>query len=122
MSTELPYPPVPAHGAIEVGFPWAGAEVVVGALDVFKEALRVHADTRPGMVDTLVDWAGRFRDDFDETMGEIGTEVGYLNEDCGTATVRVADDAYDAADEQQQNNRDAQDQEASVRRNEERLI
>lgn len=126
MSWELPALPVVAEGADVIMFPWGAAEGLLTALDDVVTALNSDADVRPGMVDTLSDWSGQFRNDFDETYASIMGDAGYLAVDCGTNQGYVVADAEAVVDDQQAENRQAENRqadedEAAVRRNEARL-
>lgn len=91
--TVLPTKVEPVSGARRAPFPWTEAAALVAALDDAATTLQSQLDSRPAMIDTIVDWVGMFRDDFDTTYSEVTGAATDLRTSCATAAGAIATDA-----------------------------
>lgn len=106
--TALPQRVMPADGATIVNFPWGSAGDVAAALDAIKAGFDGYLDfTMNPSIQLLVDWQGQFRQDFDETIDALWTDLGYLNTDCLTGANNVVTAAENANEDQQDANEQA---------------
>ncbi|MGH9210055.1 MAG: hypothetical protein ACRD2C_05165 [Acidimicrobiales bacterium] len=104
MAAEMPARVDPAENAAEVDFPWGAATTAVAALNAAGSTLASQLGARPPMVDTLVDWEGTYRQDFDVANHRITTTASGLREELARKASAIASAAEDANEEQRQNN------------------
>jgi hypothetical protein len=120
MPTDLPMPVETAWGASRVDFPWTEAQLVIDALEDVRATLGLQLLLRSSKLETISEWTGPKRDEFDEKYAELSATGSDLWE---RASSRVGDvlDRADNANQQQiwENNRAA---EAIAERAQERLI
>lgn len=102
---EMPTRVEPAPGADEVQFPWEAASTAVAALNAAVSTLGSQLDARPEMIDTIVDWEGRYRDQFDNKDARIREQDGPpLREELARLASSIVSEAESANQEQRNNN------------------
>jgi hypothetical protein len=104
MAAEMPAQVTAVEGAVVVDFPWAAAGTAVSALNAAVAVLGPQLETRGGMVPTLVDWRGAYRDEFDTTLGRITTTASGLKETMARLASSIVSGAEAANTEQRTNN------------------
>ena len=105
MAAEMPTRVDPAPGAYEVEFPWEAASAAVAALNAAESMLGSQLGARPAMVETIVDWEGRYRDQFNHKDTEIREQDGPpLKEDLARLASSIVSEAESANQEQRNNN------------------
>lgn len=108
MAFEMPERVMPVTGATWVDFPWASATIVLAALDDLISTVTSQLELRPGMVGTLGDWTGWYRDDFDDKHESLMTAASGILETASARAGAVITAAEDANTEQRQENREAE--------------
>lgn len=106
MAIEMPERVLPVSGAAEVDFPWALATSVLTAINDLIATLTSQLELRPGMVETLIDWEGWYRDDFNTKYGELTTTASGLLETASYRASAVATMAENANADQRRENRE----------------
>jgi hypothetical protein len=71
MAAEMPAPVEPVDGATPVEFPWEAATDAVDALNAAASELGHQLGARPRMWETLNDWSGTYRGDFERADGRL---------------------------------------------------
>jgi hypothetical protein len=71
MATEMPERVEPVDGAEEVDFPWSDARTAIAALDAAADKIHDQLGHRPDMRDTLDEWEGTYRNEFDDTDARL---------------------------------------------------
>jgi hypothetical protein len=104
MASELPARVEAIEGARVVEFPWAAAGTALAALDAAASTLESQLGARPGMVDTLVDWVGSYRDEFDGAHQRITSTASGLKGTLATLASSIVTGAESANQEQRQTN------------------
>lgn len=104
MALELPARVEAVEGALVVEFPWAAAATAVAALDAASSTLESQLGARPGMIGTLDDWVGTYRDEFDEAHQRITSTASGLKGTLATLASSIVTGAENANQEQRQNN------------------
>lgn len=105
MAAEMPARVEAVPDAVVVEFPWAAAATAVDALNGEAARLGSQLETRAGMVGAIVEWAGRFRDDYDAAHGRLTKAAGGLKETLTTTASSIVSGA-EAANHQQRVNND----------------
>ena len=109
MAAEMPTRVEPGPGADEVQFPWAAASAAVAALNAAVSMLGSQLDARPAMVETIVDWEGGYRDQFDHKEAQIRQrDAPPLREELARLASSIVSEAESANQEQRNNNLIAQ--------------
>lgn len=104
MAAQMPARTEPVDGAMVVDFPWDAATAAVNALNDAVSTLDSQLGARPGMVDTLSDWRGQFRDEFDDAHQRITSTASGLKETLASLASSIVSGAESANGEQSQNN------------------
>jgi uncharacterized protein YukE len=97
---ELPDPVAPTSGAEVVDFPWAAVSGAIAELDAAATELANQLSSRSLLHATLVDWEGRYREDFDETYESLVTRAEGIVETLGSVAGAVVGGAEDAVADQ----------------------
>ena len=95
--------------AVVHDFPWGPATTAVAALNAAGSTLQSQLGARPPMVETLADWKGAYRQDFDVANHRITTTASGLREELARKASAIVSAAEDANDQQRQNNEEADD-------------
>jgi hypothetical protein len=105
MAAEMPTRVDPAPGASQVEFPWEAASAAVAALNAAESMLGSQLGERPAMIETIVDWEGRYRDQFDRKDTQIREQDGPpLREDLARLASSIVSEAESTNEEQRNNN------------------
>jgi hypothetical protein len=108
MAAEMPARVQPVEGAEIVNFPWDAALDAVAAFNAAEATLGDQLGGRPAMVDTIVDWVGTYRDEFNSAYSRItGTGTG-LKESLAVQASQIVGWAENANQAQRTNNDRAQ--------------
>jgi hypothetical protein len=94
----------PVDGARVVHFPWEAARAAVAALNDARAALGTQLDNRVDMYNTLGDWRGVFRDDFNSAESRITAVAIGLRDAFGRKAAAIVSAAVDANDRQRDYN------------------
>jgi uncharacterized protein YukE len=114
MAAEMPAQVQPVDGAEVVDFPWASASSAVSALNAASSTLGSQLGARPGMLDTLNDWVGSYRDEFDPAYRRISSTASGLKETMATLASNIVSGAEDANARQSTLNRQAENEPAGA--------
>lgn len=107
--TDMPAPVDPVPGASIVSFPWEAAASAVGALRDAAATLRSQLEARSDLLPTIVDWEGRYRDDFDATSERLTTTATGLVAILTSRANAIVSAAERAASQQSANNAAAEE-------------
>jgi len=81
-----------------VPFPTGAAEAAKVACEQVATVLGDHLEARAGLAATARDgWEGRYRDEFDDTWGDLGEHLAGLKEGLQLLAGRIADASAAAA-------------------------
>jgi uncharacterized protein YukE len=114
MAAEMPARLEPVEGARAVDFPWEAATSAVSALNNAVSTLDSQLGARPGMVDTLSEWRGSFRDEFDDAHGRMMSTASGLKETLTSLAASIVGGAGSANEEQRQINFRAENPDLAV--------
>lgn len=112
MAAEMPARVEAVEGAVVVDFPWSAATSAVAALNAASSKLGDQFDARSGMLDTLDDWEGTYREEFDSTYGRLWQVGTGLKGTLTSLASSIVTGAEDANQEQRDNNARALDPDA----------
>lgn len=112
--TDMPAPVAPAPGANVVSFPWEAAATAVAVLQDAAATLRAQLDARSLLLPSIVDWEGRFRDDFDATYERLTTTATGLAETLTSRASSIISAAESATAQQTANNAAAAEEAAEA--------
>jgi uncharacterized protein YukE len=104
MASELPARVEAVEGARVVEFPWEAAGNAIAAPDAAESTLESQWGARPGMIETLGDWVGAYRDEFDEAHQRITSTASGLKGTLATLASSIVTGAENANQEQRQVN------------------
>lgn len=104
MTAEMPARVQPVDGAEVVSFPWGEATNAVAAFNAAAATLGEQLGGRPAMVDTLVDWVGTYRDEFNAAYSRITSTGSGLRESLTRQAWQIVNWADDANQAQRANN------------------
>jgi hypothetical protein len=96
MAEELPARVEPADESVRVSYPWNEAAAALTALNVAAATLRSQLSARPGMDETLEDWEGSYRVDFDVANFRITAAAGGLADEITLFVGRIVGSAENA--------------------------
>jgi uncharacterized protein YukE len=108
MASEMPARVEAVAGAVVVDFPWESATAAVAALDRAAATLDSQLAARPGMVGTLDDWVGTYRDEFDDALGRITSTASGLKETLATLASSIVAGGENANQAQREYNHRAE--------------
>jgi hypothetical protein len=109
MAAEMPTRVEPGPRADEVQFPWEAASTAVAALNAAVSMLGSQLGARPAMIQTIVDWEGRYRDQFDRKDTQIRQQDGPpLRDELARLASSIVSEAESANQEQRNNNLSAE--------------
>lgn len=100
MSAEMPLPRWAVAGAESVDFPWLQAYAVVAALNDVSATLASQIEARRVMVETIVDWEGSYRDEFDQAHERLTAHAAGMIETAASQASSLVDAAEDANSQQ----------------------
>jgi uncharacterized protein YukE len=109
MAAEMPARVAAIPGARVVDFPWADATAAVAALNDASATLGTQLETRVGMIATIVDWEGTYRDEFDATYSRLKTSGEGLKTTLANLASAIVGGAEDANQEQRTANSTAEE-------------
>ncbi|HEY8524315.1 MAG TPA: hypothetical protein VIL48_05085 [Acidimicrobiales bacterium] len=104
MAAELPERVQPVENAIVVDFPWEAAGSAISAINAAVSELESQLGARPGMIETLSDWEGAFRDEFDDAHSRIMSSASGIKEALASLASSIVTGAENANAEQRTNN------------------
>lgn len=104
MTSQLPVPVEPVDGAVVVEFPWDAATDAVEALARAASEVDNQLGTRPQMVETLDDWVGSYRTDFDVADIRTTTVGMGLKDELVLLASAIVTEAEEANQQQRNNN------------------
>lgn len=111
MATEMPERVQPADGAEVVDFPWDDARTAVSAFDAAADKIHDQLGLRPDMRDTLDEWVGTYRNEFDDTDDRLMAYGDAAKDNLRVYAGAVVQGAESANAEQRRKNEECREQE-----------